>query len=45
MKRTQTTVYRSLKNLGQRGFVVKIRRGLVALTEEGYKAIKKLAKR
>jgi len=37
LKRTQTTVYRSLKSLGQRGFVVKIRRGLVALTEGGYR--------
>jgi len=45
LKRTQTTVYRSLKNLEQREFVVKIRRGLVALTEDGYKAIKKLAKK
>jgi len=45
LKRTQTTVYGSLKSLGQRGFVVKIRRGLVALTEDGYKMIKKLAKK
>lgn len=45
LKRTQTTIYRSLKNLEHRGFVVKIRRGLVALTEDGYKAIKKLAKK
>ena len=45
LKRTQTTVYRSLKNLEKRGFVVKIRRGLMALTENGYKAIKKLAKK
>jgi len=45
VKRTQTTVYRSLKGLEQRGFVVKIRRGLVALTENGYKTIKKLAKK
>jgi DNA-binding MarR family transcriptional regulator len=45
LKRTQTTVYRSLKNLEKRGFVVKIRRGIMALTENGYKAIKKLAKK
>jgi predicted transcriptional regulator len=45
VKRTQTTVYRSLKNLEQKGFVVKIRRGLVALTENGYKAVKKPAKK
>lgn len=45
LKRTQTTVYRSLKNLEKRGFVVKIRRGLMALTENGYKATKKLAKK
>ena len=45
LKRTQTTVYRSLKNLEKRGFVVKIRRGLMALTENGYKATKKLTKK
>jgi len=33
------------EELGSEGFVVKIRRGLVALTEKGYKAIKKLVKR
>lgn len=45
LKRTQTTVYRSLKNLEHRGFVFKIRRGLVVLTENGYKAVKKPAKK
>ena len=45
VKRTQTTVYRSLENLESKGFVVKIRRGLVALTEGGYRAIKKPEKK
>ena len=45
LKRTQTTIYRSLKNLEHRRLVVKIRRGLVALTEDGYKTAKKLEKK
>jgi len=45
LKRTQTTIYRSLKNLEHRRLVVKIRRGLVALTEDGYKTVKKLEKK
>jgi predicted transcriptional regulator len=45
LKRTQTTIYRSLKNLEHRRFVVKVRRGLVALTEDGYKTVKKLQKK
>jgi len=45
VKRTQTTVYRSLKSLEQKGLAVKIRRGLVALTEKGYGTVKKLAKK
>jgi len=45
LKRTQTTIYRSLKNLEHRGLVLKIRRGLVALTEDGYKTAKKLRKK
>jgi len=45
LKRTQTTIYRSLKNLEHRGLVLKIRRGLVALTEDGYRTAKKLEKK
>jgi len=45
LKRTQTTIYRSLKNLESRHLVVKIRRGLVALTEKGYKKVKKQGKK
>ena len=45
LKRTQTTIYRSLKNLEKKNLVVKIRRGLVALTEEGYEKVKKLGKK
>jgi Mn-dependent DtxR family transcriptional regulator len=41
----RATVYRFLKRLESRGFVVKIRRGLVALTEKGYRATKKPAKK
>ena len=45
LRRTQTTIYRSLKNLEHRGLVLKIRRGLVALTEDGYRTAKKLEKK
>jgi DNA-binding MarR family transcriptional regulator len=45
LKRTQTTIYRSIKNLEHRGLALKIRRGLVALTEGGYKTAKKLEKK
>ena len=45
LKRTQTTIYRSLKSLEHRGLVLKIRRGLVALTEDGYETVKKLRKK
>jgi len=45
LKRTQTTIYRSIKNLEGRHLVLKIRRGLVALTEDGYKTVKKLSKK
>ena len=45
LRRTQTTIYRSLKNLERRGLVPKIRRGLVALTEAGYKTVKKQRKK
>ena len=41
----RTTIYRSLKNLEHRGLVVKIRCGLVALTEDGYKTAKRLEKK
>jgi DNA-binding MarR family transcriptional regulator len=45
LKRTQTTIYRSIKNLEGRRLVLKIRRGLVALTEEGYETVKKQGKK
>ena len=45
LKRTQTTIYRSLNNLRDRGLVVKIRRGLVAITEKGFETVRKLSKK
>jgi len=45
LRRTQTTIYRSIKNLESQGLALKIRRGLVVLTEDGYKTIKGKARK